>query len=75
MRCQFRFKPHLIIDYLGELVSLKLTKGNMAGLKPASDMADSNFGKLYVDKGYISKKLTGKLLDKEIKLITSIRKN
>ena len=32
-------------------------------------------GKLYGDKGYISKALTGELLDKGVELITTVRKN
>ena len=38
-------------------------------------MADSIFGKLFADKGYISKALTGDLLDKGVELITNVRKN
>ena len=35
----------------------------------------SNIGKLYCDKGYISKTLSGELLDKGVELITTVRKN
>ncbi len=38
-------------------------------------MCDSVFGKLYGDKGYISKKLSGELLEKDVELITTVRKN
>lgn len=75
MGWSFGFKLHLIINHLGEIVSLKLTKGNVDDRKPVPEMADSIFGKLYGDKGYISKALSGELLDKGVELITTIRKN
>ena len=75
MGWSFGFKLHIIINHLGEIVSLKLTKGNIDDRKPVPDMADSIFGKLYADKGYISKALSGELLDKGVELITTIRKN
>ena len=75
MGWSFGFKLHLIINHLGEIVALKLTKGNEDDRKPLSEMADSIFGKLFADKGYISKALTGELLDKGVELITNVRKN
>ena len=75
MGWSYGFKLHLIINHLGEIVSLKLTKGNVDDRKPVPEMTDSLFGKLYADKGYISKALTGELLDKGVELITTIRKN
>lgn len=75
MGWSYGFKLHLIINHLGEIVSLKLTKGNEDDRKPVSEMADGIFGKLYGDKGYISKALSGELLDKGVELITTIRKN
>ena len=75
MGWSFGFKLHLIINHMGEIVSLKLTKGNIDDRQPVSEMADAIFGKLYGDKGYISKELSGELLDKGVELITTIRKN
>jgi hypothetical protein len=75
MGWSFGFKLHLIINHLGEIVSLKLTKGNVDDRQPVPEMADSLFGKLYGDKGYISKALSGELLNKGVELITTIRKN
>lgn len=69
------FKLHLIINHLGELVALKLTKGNEDDRTPVPEMADAIWGKLYGDKGYISKALTGELLDKDIELIPTVSKN
>jgi hypothetical protein len=75
MGWSFGIKWHLIINHLGEIISLKLTPDNIDDRKPVPDMADSLFGKLYDDKGYISKALSGELLDKGVELITKIRKN
>ena len=75
MGWSYGFKLHLIINHLGEIVALKLTTGNVDDREPVSDMADSTFGKLYGDKGYISKALSGELLEKGVELITTVRKN
>ena len=75
MGWSFGFKLHLIINHLGEIVALKLTKGNLDDRQPISEMAGALFGKLYGDKGYISQALTGELLEKGVELITTVRKN
>ena len=75
MGWSFGFKLHLIINHLGEIVAIKLTKGNEDDRKPVPDMVDGLWGKLYGDKGYISQALSGELLDKGIELITTVRKN
>lgn len=75
MGWSYGFKLHLIINHLGEIISLKLTKGNVDDRAPVAEMTDDLFGKLYGDKGYISKALTGELWDKGVELITTIRKN
>ena len=75
MGWSYGFKLHLIINHLGEIVALKLTTGNVDDREPVSDMADSIFGKLYGDKGYISKALSGELLEKGVELITTVLKN
>lgn len=75
MGWSFGFKLHLIINHLGEIVALKLTRGNTDDRSPVPEMADSIFGKLYGDKGYISKALSGELLERGVELITTVRKN
>lgn len=75
MGWSFGFKLHLIINHLGEIVALTLTKGNVDDRQPVSEMSESLFGKLYGDKGYISQALTGELLEKGVELITTVRKN
>ncbi len=54
----FGFKLHLIVTEQGDLVAVKLTKANIDDRVPVLDLAQNIFGKLFGDKGYISKKLT-----------------
>lgn len=54
---------------------MKLTKANTDDRSPVMQMASNLFGKLFGDKGYISKKLTEDLLDNGVQLITSVKKN
>lgn len=71
----FGFKLHLIINECGELLAVKFTKGNVDDRSPVLDMVKNIFGKLYGDKGYISKELTENLFDKCVHLITGVKKN
>jgi hypothetical protein len=72
----FGFKLHLIINDRGELLNLMLTPGNVDDRKPVPAMAQELFGKLFADKGYISKKLHDELLRTfNVRLITGIRSN
>ena len=71
----FGFKLHAVINHVGELLSVKLTPGNVDDRKPLSDLCPSLFGKLYGDKGYLSKALTEQLRAQGIDLITKGRKN
>lgn len=71
----FGFKLHLIINECGELLSVKCTKANVDDRSPVLDMVQNIFGKLYGDKGYISKELTENLIEKGIQLITGVKKN
>jgi hypothetical protein len=71
----FGFKLHIIINEKGGLLSVKFTKGNVNDCTPVIEMAKDLFGKLFGDKGYISKKLSDELMNNNIQLITSIKKN
>jgi transposase len=71
----FGFKLHAAINHLGELLSIRVTPGNIDDRNPVPNMAQSLFGKLYADKGYLSKKLTEKLRTFGIDLITKIKRN
>lgn len=74
----YGFKLHLIINERGEIVSCYLTAGNVDDRKPVLGMvkkARKMFGKLFGDKGYISKALTEGLQIEEVRLVTGIKKN
>jgi transposase len=72
----FGFKLHLIFNDRGELLNLILTPGNVDDRKPVPKLVRKRFGKLFADKGYISKKLCEELRRTfNIQLITGIRSN
>lgn len=73
----YGFKLHMIVNDMGEIIDFVLTPGNVDDRKP---LKDANFlkkisGKLFGDKGYISKELTEMLFINGIHLITGIRNN
>lgn len=69
------FKLHLLINHKGGLLGAKFTTANVDDRSPVLDMMNNNFGKLFADKGYISKKLTDKLHDIGVTLFTTIKSN
>jgi hypothetical protein len=71
----YGFKLHLIINHKGEILALKLTAGNVDDRKPVMQMITGLSGKLYADKGYLSKALGEKAFEKGVELITNVRKN
>ena len=76
----FGFKLHLLFNDQGEILWIRLTRGNVddgVSLEEMLDCEDSDlFGKIFADKGYISQKLFEKLLrEKNIALITGLKKN
>lgn len=73
----YGFKLHLIINDRGEIISFFLTKGNVddRNLKVMKSMTENMFGKLFADKGYISKKLSDLLFGNGIQLIAKPKKN
>ncbi|GAF59984.1 LOW QUALITY PROTEIN: mobile element protein [Psychrobacter sp. JCM 18902] len=70
------FKLHAIINHKGELVSVKVTAGNTDDRVPVKDMATPVFGKVFGDRGYISKALNEWLTKhSDTRLITKLRRN
>lgn len=72
----FGFKLHLICNQKGEIVRILLTSGNKAdnNEKVLTELLADLQGNFYGDKGYITQ-LKPYLQEKNIKLITKIRKN
>ncbi len=71
----YGFKLHLVVNEHGELLGIKITAGNVDDRKPVPQFAKTLFGKLFGDKGYLSKALFAQLYDDGVQLITPIRKN
>ena len=71
----YGFKLHLIVNEHGDLLAFQLTPGNVDDRKPLPTMAHTLFGKLFGDKGYISKDLFEQLWNDGLQLITMVRKN
>jgi len=71
----YGFKLHLVINEMGGLLACRLTAGNVDDREPVDAMTQGIFGKLFGDKGYISRTLFEKLLQRGLKLVTHIRNN
>lgn len=71
----FGFKLHIIVNHKAEIMAVKITPGNVDDRKPIKTMTAGLKGKLYADKGYISKSLFDDLWQDGLQLITGIRKN
>ncbi len=73
----YGFKLHLVVNERGELTSLMLTPGNVAdcNTKLGVKLCQHLHGKLYGDRGYISKDLFEALWRQGVQLVTGIRKN
>ena len=71
----YGFKLHLIVNDQGDLLAFCLTPGNVDDRKPVPSMARELWGKLVGDRGYISGELFEELFEKQLQLITPIRKD
>lgn len=71
----FGFKLHILINDRAEIMAVRITPGNVDDRKPLKAMAKGLKGKLFADKGYISKPLFEDLWQEGLQLITGIRKN
>ena len=71
----YGFKLHFTVNDCGDILSFCLTRGNVDDRTPVPTLTKNLFGKLFGDKGYISQKLTKLLAEKDLELITTIKKN
>jgi hypothetical protein len=72
----YGFKLHLVINDCGELLACCLSAANVHDTKPVPKLAAHLFGKLFGDKGYISKTLFDLLFKATgLQLLTKLRKN
>jgi hypothetical protein len=73
----YGFKLHIAINERGELVGANISKGNVddRNVNVLDGVLENVSGKLYADKGYISKKLFEYLYEQGITLVTNVKKN
>lgn len=71
----YGFKLHLVINHLGEILGMRLTPGNTYERQPVPQMVKAMWGKLFGDIGYLSQKLSERLMKQDLQLITKVRKN
>jgi hypothetical protein len=73
----FGFKLHIVINERGEIIDFLITKGNVDDRQPLKDKTfhERLFGKIFADRGYISKDLFEQLFVDGIHLVTKIKKN
>src|SRR5690606_16200582 len=73
----YGFKLHLIINDKGEILSFTITQANVDDREPLKNegILRGIFGKLFADKGYISKKIADILFVDVVHLITQHKSN
>ena len=71
----YGFKLHFVINDQGEILALRVTAGNIDDRKPVPDLVKHLFGKLFGDKGYLSKPLQVQLRAQGVELITKLKSN
>ena len=73
----YGFKLHLIINDKGEILAFYLTRGNVddRDLRVMESMTKEVFGKLFGDKGYVSKALSDLLFGNGIQMVAKPKKN
>ena len=73
----FGFKLHIVINDKGEILDFVITQANIDDREPLKNKRFHKkvFGKIFADKGYISKDLFDNLFVDGIHLITKIKKN
>lgn len=71
----YGFKLHLAINERGEILGFYLTAANVDERVPADWITRDLSGKLFGDRGYISKDLFENLMQRGLQLITKLRKN
>ena len=71
----YGFKLHLLINRVGELLSIELMPATTDDRVPVGQLSQGIFGKLYADRGYISKALREALGSQGISFIYKVRKN
>ena len=69
------FKLHIAVNDVGELLAFHVSVGNMDDREPVPLFTQGLHGKLFGDKGYLSKKLFEQLYAQGLEFFTTVRKN
>jgi len=71
----YGLKLHFVINHKGQIMALKITPGSTADSTMLDEISQHLAGKIYADKGSISRELFTKLWQRGLHLITGIRRN
>jgi Transposase DDE domain len=72
----FGFKLHLVVNDQGELLNITVTEGNIDDRAPVPKLLQGLRGKVFADKGYVSKALRESLWKTwNLELITKLKRN
>lgn len=73
----FGFKLHIIVNDRGELLAVRVTPGNVSDANKTivTGLAKGLQGKLFGDKGYLSKEVFEQLWQQGLQLVTNVRRN
>src|ERR1700748_2111911 len=71
----YGLKLHFVINHKGQIMALKITPGNTADSAVLEEITQHLTGKLYADKGAISRAVFSKLWQRGLHRITGIRRN
>lgn len=71
----YGFKLHLLINDVGELLACRLTAANVDDRVPVPTLVTRVTGKVFGDRGYISRALFTDLFAHGVQLITKLRKD
>jgi hypothetical protein len=73
----YGFKLHFVINDQGDIIGFTITPGNVDDRDPKviEKLTRELFGKLFGDRGYLSKQLFENLFERDLQLITKLKKN
>jgi hypothetical protein len=71
----YGFKLHLVINNNGEIMALKMTRGNVDDRIPVPELTKVLTGIMAADKGYIKQNLFLNLYERGLKMVHGIKKN
>lgn len=72
----YGFKLHIVVNDIGQIIDFQITQANVDDRTPLKEnLLNKIWGKLYGDKGYVSKTLCHTLFHNGIHFTTGVRKN